>query len=207
MPVLPALVEVPVDRPRSGHASQERVHATLALDASLRCGLADLADRQGLALPSVALTGWLLLLQRLSGQNDLLVAVAAEGQATLPLRLELDPSAPVSTCLAQVASRCSEAQAHAGIDTTRLAQLAGRDGSGWQLAFAESERVALPDGVELGLQLRDVDNGRGQKNCTCSSTATPRCSTPARCSATSVMASACLRRWSTPANSPSIVSP
>ncbi|MEV7229556.1 amino acid adenylation domain-containing protein [Polymorphospora sp. NPDC051019] len=69
----PALLELPTDRPRP--AEQDHVGAQLALDldADLTAALKALGARHGGSLFMTLLTGWAIVLSRLSGQTDLVI--------------------------------------------------------------------------------------------------------------------------------------
>jgi amino acid adenylation domain-containing protein len=110
----PALLELPLDRPRPSSQSHKGRTITFALDAGLSAGLNALAQEHGMTLFMVLYTGFSILLAKLSGQDDIVVGVPAANRRsaalegligffvnTLALRLRLTGEASVADVLAQ----------------------------------------------------------------------------------------------------------
>ncbi|WP_305076412.1 polyketide synthase [Pseudoxanthomonas sp. PXM02] len=86
----PALIELPLDRPRGAIAPRVDAHLSIGIDAALQSAIASFASRSGTSAAQVSLAAWILLLHRISAQDDLVLAVPS-GERLLPLRVELDP--------------------------------------------------------------------------------------------------------------------
>ncbi|MEQ1514841.1 MAG: condensation domain-containing protein, partial [Lysobacteraceae bacterium] len=121
----PALLELPMDRPRP--AVQSHVGGTLpfGLSAELTAQLKQLGQRQGTTLFMVLLAGWSLLLSRLSGQDDVVIGTPVANRQrrevegligffvnTLALRMRVGETASVADLLAQVKDTTLGAFAH-----------------------------------------------------------------------------------------------
>ncbi|HEX6095008.1 MAG TPA: non-ribosomal peptide synthase/polyketide synthase [Thermoanaerobaculia bacterium] len=121
----PALLELPLDRPRpavQSHAGGSvSVNLTPALSASLRA----FSQRHGVTLFMTLLSAWGALLSRLSGQTDVVVGMPVANRQrrevenllgffvnTLALRLRLDEQPTVEALLAQVKETTLAAFAH-----------------------------------------------------------------------------------------------
>lgn len=143
--LLPALIEVPADRPRGRDPTDTRVHAQQLLPAAVRTALQLLADDHGQSLAVAMLAGWAVALYRLSNQTGLAVAAAFSADAAaLPVRFELDPAASTTDLLAATAEQLSLAA---------KARDQGETTAGWQIGFASGDGAMA--GVELGLRMRD----------------------------------------------------
>ncbi|GAB2934280.1 hypothetical protein GCM10027280_22590 [Micromonospora polyrhachis] len=69
----PTLLELPTDRPRPPEQDHHGARITVELDADLTAGLKDLTAAHGGTLFMTLLTGWAIVLSRLSGQHDLVI--------------------------------------------------------------------------------------------------------------------------------------
>ncbi|MBN8727811.1 MAG: amino acid adenylation domain-containing protein [Xanthomonadales bacterium] len=122
---LPPPLDLPLDRPRPRRRSfgSRRIDVHLGADRidSFRRG----AARQGASLHAMLLTGFGLLLSRLTGQDDLVVGIATAGQAVagkqalvghavnmLPIRMRVDPAEPFANLLARVRGDLLDAVEH-----------------------------------------------------------------------------------------------
>ncbi|QSX77689.1 non-ribosomal peptide synthetase/type I polyketide synthase [Agrilutibacter solisilvae] len=98
------VLDLPTDRPRPPHRSFASAREDHILDAELLAALRRLGARGGSGLFATLLTGFAMLLSRLSGQPEVVVGIAAAGQPVvgedelvghcvnlLPLRFEIDP--------------------------------------------------------------------------------------------------------------------
>jgi len=132
----PALLELPVDHPRPARNDYAGAFASLVLDEKLSNGLRDLSRRQGTTLFMTLLTGWSILLARLSGQNDIVIGIptANRGRAeiegligffvnALALRIDLSSSPTVSELLAEVKQRTIDAQHNQDIPFEQVVEI------------------------------------------------------------------------------------
>ncbi|MBV6325446.1 non-ribosomal peptide synthetase [Duganella violaceipulchra] len=131
----PALLELPLDRPRPALQSHAGASVPLAIPAPLAAGLRALAVRHGATLFMTLLTGWAALLARLSGQDDIVVGtpVAHRGRAelegligffvnTLALRVRLDQQSSADTLLARVKADTLAAYEHQDLPFEQLVE-------------------------------------------------------------------------------------
>ena len=121
----PALLELPTDRPRGQLQSYAGGQVPVRLSAGLTAALRGLSQRHGVTLFMTLLSGWSVLLSRLSGQQDVVVGtpVANRQRAelegligffvnTLALRSRIDGEATVAQLLAQTRAMSIDAFAH-----------------------------------------------------------------------------------------------
>lgn len=108
----PAPLELPLDRarPRRRTTASRRVDRTL--DSTLVGALRRVGAKRGASLYATLLAGFGALLQRLGGEDDLVIGIPAAGQAVgghqalvghavnvLPLRVTIDPAVPFADAL------------------------------------------------------------------------------------------------------------
>ncbi|WP_211443797.1 non-ribosomal peptide synthetase [Collimonas humicola] len=121
----PALLELPTDRPRPAQQKYDGDVAAFTLDAELTAALKELSRRHDTTLFVTLLTGWAIVLSRLSGQQDLVIGspVANRMQAelepmigffvnTLALRIDLSGEPTVAELLQRMKQQTLAAQRH-----------------------------------------------------------------------------------------------
>ncbi len=121
----PALLDLPLDRPRAAVQSPQGATLPLVLSPELTASLRELSQRHGVTLFMTLLSGWGLLLSRLSGQTDVVIGTPVANRQrrevenligcfvnTLALRLRLDEETSVASLLAQVKETAVAAFAH-----------------------------------------------------------------------------------------------
>ncbi|WP_019075540.1 condensation domain-containing protein, partial [Streptomyces hokutonensis] len=132
----PPVLELPTDRPRPAEQQYAGGRAEFTLDAEVTAGLRGLARRHG-ATPYVALlTGWAILLSRLSGQEDIVVGSPFAGRRgpgaagligflvnSLPLRIDLSGSLTAAEALTRTRAVVREALAHQDLPFERIVEL------------------------------------------------------------------------------------
>ncbi len=129
----PPLLELPVDRPRSGAGGGRRATHRFALPAGVAEGLRGLARREGATLFMTVLAGFQALLSRYAGQDDVLVGTPTAGRGraeleelvgffvnTLVLRADLSRDPAARALVAQARERVLEAQTHQDVPFERL---------------------------------------------------------------------------------------
>src|SRR6185312_272393 len=132
----PTLLELPTDHTRPVQQDFAGGFVELVLDEQLTAGLKGLSRRNGTTLYMTLLTGWAILLARLSGQQDVVIGspVANRGRAeienligffvnTLALRLDLSGSPSVSELLEQTKAQSLAAQRHQDIPFEQVVEL------------------------------------------------------------------------------------
>jgi amino acid adenylation domain-containing protein len=121
----PALLSLPLDRPRPAVQSHAGDRISFLLPAELTAGLRALSQRHGVTLYMTLLSAWGVLLARLSGQSDVVIGTSMANRQrrevesligffvnTLALRLRLDDRPNVETLLAQAKDITLAAFAH-----------------------------------------------------------------------------------------------
>ncbi|MBH1934337.1 amino acid adenylation domain-containing protein [Streptomyces sp. AV19] len=111
----PPLLELPTDRPRPAEQDYRGGEVRFAFDAELTTAVKSLGERHGASVFMTVLTGWSLLLSRMSGQRDLVVGIPVanrrrgdvEGVAgffvnSLALRVDLSGEPTVAEALDRV---------------------------------------------------------------------------------------------------------
>lgn len=120
-----APLDLPLDRPRPRRRGFASRRVDRVLDPSLVAAVKRLGAGRGASLFATLLATFGVLLQRLSGQDDLVVGIPAAGQAAgdhaamvghavnvLPLRLALDPAQPFADALLRVRGDLLDAFEH-----------------------------------------------------------------------------------------------
>ncbi|WP_369951865.1 non-ribosomal peptide synthase/polyketide synthase [Ralstonia syzygii] len=132
----PEQLELPTDHPRPLRRSYAGALLGVTLDETLTAGLKALSNRHGTTLFMTLLTGWAVLLSRLSRQRDVVIgtAVANRGHAEiepligffanmLALRVDLDHAPTVGQLLRQVKARAIAAQQHEDMPFEHVVEL------------------------------------------------------------------------------------
>nr|WP_280515409.1 non-ribosomal peptide synthetase [Xanthomonas sp. D-109] len=130
----PALLELPTDRPRPAARTHGGADLQVALPASLTARLNAFARQQGVTPFMALLTGWSVLLSRLSGQDEVVIGTPVANRQrsefepligffvnTLALRVRL-ASATVDSLLAQVRADTLSAYAHQDVPFERVVE-------------------------------------------------------------------------------------
>jgi non-ribosomal peptide synthetase component F/acyl carrier protein len=124
----PGLLELPTDRPRPATQSYVGGSVEFTLSTELGAGLKQLAQRHGSTLFMVLLTGWSILMARLSGQGDIVIGTPVANRQrtevealigffvnTLALRVKMEGDPNVAELLNQVKTTTLGAYAHQDI--------------------------------------------------------------------------------------------
>jgi amino acid adenylation domain-containing protein len=111
----PALLNLPLDRPRPAIQDHAGAFAPIVVGTALSKDLAALAKRRGVTLHTIALAAWALVLSRLSGQDEVVIGTPSAGRDrpelhgligyfvnTLPLRVDLATSQTGQALIDQV---------------------------------------------------------------------------------------------------------
>ncbi|WP_175485733.1 non-ribosomal peptide synthetase [Lysobacter sp. yr284] len=121
----PALLELPLDRPRPPQQSFAAGFVPLRLDAALAAALKRVAQRHGASVFMTVLAAWSAVLARLSGQDEVVIGAATAGRNrheteplvgffvnTLALRIDLSGAPGPAALLARARKATLDAQAH-----------------------------------------------------------------------------------------------
>ncbi|MDV9175326.1 amino acid adenylation domain-containing protein, partial [Streptomyces sp. W16] len=158
----PPVLELPTDRPRPAEQQYEGGRAEFALDTEITAGLRGLARRHG-ATPFVAvLTGWAILLSRLSGQEDIVVGSPFAGRRgpgsagligflvnSLPLRVDLSGSLTAAEALTRTRAVVREALAHQDLPFERIVELVNPPRSASRTPLFQTMLAWQPDRRDL----------------------------------------------------------
>ncbi|TYP15978.1 non-ribosomal peptide synthase/polyketide synthase [Xenorhabdus doucetiae] len=122
---VPALLTLPTDRPRPAVQRYVGSHCPVHFDGELVAALKALGRRHNTTLFMTVLTGWSIVLARLSGQEEVVIGTPVAGRQhhelegligffvnTLALRVTLDDRTTVTDLLTQVRERALAAYAH-----------------------------------------------------------------------------------------------
>jgi amino acid adenylation domain-containing protein len=122
---IPALLELPTDRPRPAQQDYAGAYQEVDLGADLSDRLKDFSRRHGVTLYVTLISSWAVLLSRLSGQEDVVIGSPIAGRHCsetehligffiniLALRFRLQPEQTVATLLTQSQRQILEAQQH-----------------------------------------------------------------------------------------------
>ncbi|MFJ2259167.1 amino acid adenylation domain-containing protein [Streptomyces sp. NPDC087844] len=133
----PPLSGPPTDRPRPAQQDLRGGRVEFALDADLTAGLRALARQRGRTLFGSVLTGWSLLMSRLSGRTDVVVGTPTAGRRhnedlsdligffvnTLPLRADFSRTATAGDALAHVGGVLRDALDHQDMPFEHIVEL------------------------------------------------------------------------------------
>ncbi|HEX2092991.1 MAG TPA: amino acid adenylation domain-containing protein, partial [Longimicrobiaceae bacterium] len=175
----PALLELPLDRPRRAAATARGASVPFTLSPRTSEALRALARAEGATLFMTLLTGWQALLSRYSGQEDVLVGTPVSGRTrveleqligfflnTLVLRADLSGDPTVGGVVRQIREVALQAYAHQELPFERLVEELDVERSLehaplFQVAFtltrldaAEEDRLRLP-----GLSVEPLEEG------------------------------------------------
>ncbi|MER5433479.1 amino acid adenylation domain-containing protein [Streptomyces sp. NPDC002588] len=158
----PPVLELPTDRPRPPRQHYDGGRAEFSLDADTTAGLRGLARRHG-ATPFVALlTGWAILLSRLSGQEDIVVGspfAARRGPGasgligflvnSLPLRVDLSGALTAAEALTRTRAVVRQALAHQDLPFERIVELVNPPRSASRTPLFQTMLAWQPDRRDL----------------------------------------------------------
>ncbi|WBO61472.1 amino acid adenylation domain-containing protein [Streptomyces camelliae] len=132
----PAVLSLPTDRPRPPEQVFQGDRVPVTVDEELTQALRDLAADNAVSLYATVMTGWSVLLSRLSGQDDIVVGAPTSNRRrgdvegliglfvnTLALRVDLSGSLSVSSALKQVNQRIRDALKHVDLPFERVVEL------------------------------------------------------------------------------------
>ena len=133
---VPAVLELPMDRPRPARQDYHGAGVGLEFDAELTAGLTALSRRHGSTLFMTVLTAWGALLARLSGQDDVVIGTSAANRTraeieeligffvnALALRLDFSGNPTVEQMLERVKVQALHAQQHQDLPFEQVVDL------------------------------------------------------------------------------------
>jgi amino acid adenylation domain-containing protein len=170
----PSALELPTDRPRPQLQTTRGGSTPFALSRQVSAALRDLAKAEGATPFMVLLAAFDVLLQRYSGEDDVVVGVPVANRTrpeiagligffvnTLPLRVDLSRDPTFRELLGRVRRTCLDGFAHQGLPFERLVeQLQPRRDLSRSPVFQVSllfQNIALPDFDVPDLALEPLD--------------------------------------------------
>ncbi|UJB20528.1 MULTISPECIES: non-ribosomal peptide synthetase [Lysobacter] len=174
----PAVLELPTDRPRPAVQSYAGDRVPVRLSSELSAQLRGLSQRHGTTVFMTLLTGWSILLSRLSGQSEVVVGSPVANRQrselepligffvnTLALRVDLQDAPSVSDLLSRVKATTLAAYEHQDLPFEQVVEAAQpvRSMSHSPLFQALLSLNNTPDGGGLqlhGLSLSQLESGQ-----------------------------------------------
>jgi len=174
------MLALPTDKPYPAHQTFAARSINTTLDGALAAALRQLAARYETSLFAVLLTGYALVLSRLTGSDDLLIAVPMAARTrpetesvvglfvnTVPIRIRIDRDQTLSDLVRSVHAATVRALAHQELPFNKVVDLMRpeRDPARQPLAqvmFAMEESWDVPDrgGLRWRPQLWDNDTAK-----------------------------------------------
>jgi amino acid adenylation domain-containing protein len=173
----PAALPLPVDEPYQARQTFAARYIDTTVDASVAGALRELAARHGTTVFAVLLAAYAVVLARLTGSDELLVAVpmAARTQPetesvvglfmnTVPIRIRIDTGGTLCDLVHAVHAATARALAHQELPFARMVELVKPDRDPArlplvQVIFAMDESWAIPDRGGLHWRPELMENG------------------------------------------------
>ncbi|MFE9449969.1 amino acid adenylation domain-containing protein [Streptomyces sp. NPDC006739] len=154
----PPVLELPTDRPRPAEQRFDGGRVGFALDAEVTTALRGLARQHGATLFVAVLTGWAILLSRLSGQEDIVVGSPVANRRgpgasgligflvnSLPLRVDLAGSLTAAEALARTRAVVRDALTHQDLPFERIVELVNPPRSASHTPLFQTMLAWVPD--------------------------------------------------------------
>ncbi|MEV7978163.1 amino acid adenylation domain-containing protein [Streptomyces sp. NPDC086519] len=165
----PAVLELPLARPRPAEQAYTGGRVGFELDADVTAALRALAREHRATLFVAVLTGWAVLLSRLSGQQDIVVGSPVAGRRgpgaagligflvnSLPLRVDLSGSPTAAEALARTRAVVRDALAHQDLPFERIVEVVNPPRSAAHTPLFQTMLAWVPDRHDL-LKLPGVE--------------------------------------------------
>ena len=173
----PSALPLPTDEPYQARQTFAAESIDTTLDASLADSLRDLAARHGTTLFAVLLAAYAVVLARLTGSDDLLIAVPMAARTrpetesvvglfmnTVPIRIRIDLDGTLGDLVRSAHSATTRALAHQELQFASMVELVKPDRHPArlplvQVMFAMEESWAIPDRGGLRWRPELIENG------------------------------------------------
>ncbi|WP_430381391.1 non-ribosomal peptide synthetase [Streptomyces arenae] len=165
----PPVLELPLPGPRPAEQGYDGGRVGFELDADVTAALRALAREHGATLFVAVLTGWAILLSRLSGQQDIVVGSPVAGRRgpgaagligflvnSLPLRIDLSGSPTAAEALARTRAVVRAALAHQDLPFERIVEVVNPPRSAAHTPLFQTMLAWVPDRHDL-LKLPGVE--------------------------------------------------
>src|SRR6266851_4797733 len=173
----PSALPLPADEPYPARQTFAAGSAGSAIGAGLADALRQLAARRGTTLPAVLLAAYAVVLARLTGSDDLLIAVPMAARTrpetesvvglfmnTVPIRIQIDQDGTLGDLVRHVHAATARAQEHQDLPFASVVELVRPDRDPArlplvQVMFAMEEPWAVPDRGGLRWRSELIENG------------------------------------------------
>src|SRR5712691_8459123 len=173
----PSTLPLPADEPYPARQTFTAGHVRTTVDGGLAEALRELAARQGTTLFAVLLAAYAVVLARLTGSDDLLIAVPMAARTrpetesvvglfmnTVPIRIRIDRDGTLGDLVRTVHAATARALAHQELPFANVVELVRPDRDPArlplvQVMFAMEESWAVPDRGGLRWRPELVENG------------------------------------------------
>ncbi|MFK0284823.1 amino acid adenylation domain-containing protein [Streptomyces sp. NPDC090499] len=165
----PPVLELPLPGPRPAEQGYDGGRVAFELDAEVTAALRGLAREHGATLFVAVLTGWAVLLSRLSGQQDIVVGSPVAGRRgpgtagligflvnSLPLRVDLSGSPTAAEALTRTRAVVRGALAHQDLPFERIVEVVNPPRSAAHTPLFQTMLAWVPDRHDL-LKLPGVE--------------------------------------------------
>ncbi|MFC9287540.1 amino acid adenylation domain-containing protein [Streptomyces sp. NPDC057052] len=166
---VPSALELPIKGPRPAEQDYDGGRIEFTLDPATTTALRGLARRHGATLFVAVLTGWAVLLSRLSGQEDIVVGSPIAGRRgpgasaligflvnSLPLRINLSGAPTASEALTRTRTVVRDALDHQDLPFERIVELVNPPRSASRTPLFQTMLAWVPDRRDL-LRLPGVE--------------------------------------------------
>ena len=173
----PSALPLPTDEPYPARQTFAAGSAGSAIGAGLADALRQLAARRGTTLPAVLLAAYAVVLARLTGSDDLLIAVPMAARTrpetesvvglfmnTVPVRIRIDRDGTLGDLVQHVHAATARAAEHQELPFASVVELVRPDRDPVrlplvQVMFAMEEAWAIPDRGGLRWRPKLIENG------------------------------------------------
>jgi len=182
----PSVLELPTDRPRPAAQTFRGANESLALDPAVGSSLRSLSQREGTTLFMTLLAAFKVLLNRYSGQEDIVVGSPFTNRQraevenlvgffvnTVPLRTDLSGDLPFRELLHRVKATALEAYDHRELPFEKLVEELRPERNLsynplFQILFAvQNNSTPIEQVAGITLHLKDVDTATSKFDLTC----------------------------------------
>ncbi len=151
----PPALELPTSHTRAPGQSSREARLELSIDGQLLDGLANLASSKRASFSDALLVSFLVLLQRSSGQTDMVLGVQS-GTRVLPIRFDLSGNPSPNQLFTDALGVVAAASEHASLSLEELLDGLGKK-SLFSVAFGSADSVRSSETVDLALQVDEAD--------------------------------------------------
>jgi amino acid adenylation domain-containing protein len=120
---IPAILELPTDRPRPPAQSFRSAQESIVLNGELKQRLETLSEREGVSLSDLLLSAFQTLLARYTRQDDIVVGIATHASATVAIRTDFSSDPAFRQLLSRVHDEVNDALEHQNASLEQVVEL------------------------------------------------------------------------------------